>query len=791
MHIFQKIVHFQSLTSGNSYIRKDMDGRRYISVILPLKLEWEPCYYIMSANLDMSGNNETSDTPNYTVAELGHRVRVKFAGKEYVGVISGVDITPDIEPKKIQPLLSVERDMEKILQEEIALWRQVAQYYLCTVGEVYKAAYPISKINLEEARAESMRKVADRREKMVSIIRKRIEALQEKLARKSEQKDQCSDKAAKTKAKLEADILRISEEISRSQISLAAAEKNAEAARCGMDLSGTELPECRVNLTEAQAECYQKIQAGFAAGKPVFLHGSTGSGKTEIYIKAAHEALQKGRNVLYLVPEIALSRQLEDRLFEHFEERLMVFHSGETAASKRNTAEIIRSQKGGDGNYILLGTRSSLFLPHHDLGLIIVDEEHDSSYKQDSPAPRYNGRDTALMLNQLQNKGSAKCNILLGSATPSLEEMYNCMSGRHALVELNEKYHGGAEAEIEIIDTKAERRKNGMIGNFSRVLIGHINHALENGGQVVILRSRRAWATALQCEGCGEIQKCPHCNVSLSFHKAAGQQKCHYCGKTITHTGICGRCGGSLMPLGAGTQKIEEEAAKLFPNARIARLDSDTAQNKNYEKQTIKAFAKGEIDILIGTQMVTKGFDFENLSLVAAIAADSMLGLQDFRADEKALQLLEQFRGRCGRRTQKGLFVIQTAQPEHPIYQNLSSNDVKSFNLRLMEERKDFNFPPFSRIIEITLKDRNDKRLYLMSSKLAESLGMTFQPDTLTGPYQPVVDKIENEHIRKIRICLRKNKELASNKLRLTMCISDFENEFRYTGHIILNVDPS
>ena len=784
-------MHFQSLTSGNSYLRKDMDGRRYISVILPLKLEWEPCYYIMSANLDTSSNNETSDTPHYTVAEVGHRVRVKFAGKEYVGVISGVDITPDIELKKIQPVLLVERDMEKILEEEIALWRQVAQYYLCTVGEVYKAAYPTSKINLEEARAESRRKVADRREKMASIIRKRIETLQDKLSKKSVQLEQCSEKAAKTKERLKSDIIRISEEISRTQESLAVAEMNVAAAKNGLNLQNTALSECGVELTEAQVHCYEKIQKGFEAGKPVLLHGATGSGKTEIYIKAAHEALQKGRNVLYLVPEIALSRQLEDRLFGHFEERLMVFHSGETAASKRNTAEIIRSQKCGDGNYILLGTRSSLFLPHHALGLIIVDEEHDSSYKQDSPAPRYNGRDTALMLNQLQNKGSAKCNILLGSATPSLEEMYNCMSGRHALVELNEKYHGGAEAEIEIIDTKAERRKNGMIGNFSRVLIGHINHAIENGGQVVILRSRRAWATALQCEGCGEIQKCPHCNVSLSFHKAAGQQKCHYCGKTITHTGICGKCGGSLMPLGAGTQKIEEEAAKLFPNARIARLDSDTAQNKNYEKQTIKAFAKGEIDILIGTQMVTKGFDFENLSLVAAIAADSMLGLQDFRADEKALQLLKQFRGRCGRRTQKGLFVIQTAQPEHPIYQNLSSNDVKSFNLRLMEERKDFNFPPFSRIIEITLKDRNDKRLYLMSSKLAERLGVTFQPDTLTGPYQPVVDKIENEHIRKIRICLRKNKEHSSNKLRLTRCISDFENEFRYTGHIILNVDPS
>ena len=775
MHIFQKIVHFQSLTSGNSYLRKDMDGRRYISVILPLKLEWEPCYYIMSAD----------------PAESGHRVRVKFAGKEYVGAVSDVDVTPDIEEKKILPVISVEMDMEKILKEEIALWRQVAKYYLCTVGEVYKAAYPISKINLEEARAEAKRKVADRREKMVSIIRKRIEALQEKLARKSEQKDQCSDKAAKTKAKLEADILRISEEISRSQISLAATEKNAEVARCGMDLSGTELPECRVNLTEAQAECYQKIQAGFAAGKPVLLHGSTGSGKTEIYIKTAHKALKEGRNVLYLVPEIALSRQLEDRLYEHFEERLMVFHSGETAAVKRNIAEIMRTQKGAEGNYILLGTRSSLFLPHHDLGLIIVDEEHDNSYKQDSPAPRYNGRDTALMLNQLQNNMGSKCNIILGSATPSLEELYNCLSDRHIKVDLSERYHGSGDAEVEIIDTKAERRKNGMIGNFSRVLIGHINSALAAGGQVLILRSRRAWATALQCEGCGEIQKCPHCNVSLSFHKNAGQQKCHYCGKTLAHTNSCSKCGGNLIPLGAGTQKIEEEAANLFPNARIARLDSDSAQNKTFEKQTIKDFAKGEIDILIGTQMLAKGFDFENLRLVAAIAADSMLGLQDFRADEKALQLLEQFRGRCGRRSEKGLFVIQTAQPEHPVYRNISSNESKAFNLQLLEERKDFNFPPFSRIIELTIKDKNEKRLYLMAVRLAEKLGDFFPFDVLTGPYQPVVDKIEDEHIRKIRICLKKNKDLLSNKDNLVRIIDKFEKDSKYQGHISINVDPS
>jgi primosomal protein N' (replication factor Y) len=690
---------------------------------------------------------------------------------------------------------------------------------------VYKAAYPASKINLEEARAEAREKALQRREKLADVIRRRLQMLLERLQKKqillekhrlsakhkssktSETNPQPTqngiaaevilqpDEKTKTVIRLESDIARISEEISRTETALETALKNAKAARNGLSLEKTVLPECKVQLSEAQQKAYTQILEGFECMKPVMLHGVTGSGKTEIYIKAAHEALAEGRNVLYLVPEIALSRQLEERLYEHFEDRLLTFHSGETAAAKRNIAEIIRSQRGSNGNYILLGTRSALFLPHHNLGLIVVDEEHDNSYKQDSPAPRYNARDTALMLYQLQNASSENsthntCNILLGSATPSLEEMYNCLSGRHFKVELNQRFHGSENARIEIIDTKAERRKNGMIGNFSRVLIGHINNALSVGGQVLILRSRRAWATTLQCSTCGEIQKCPHCNVSLSLHKAAGQQKCHYCGKTIAFTGKCCKCGGELTPLGAGTQRIEEEAIKLFPNARVARLDSDTAQNKGYETQTIKAFAKGEIDILIGTQMVTKGFDFENLRLVAAIAADSMLGIQDFRADEKALQILEQFRGRCGRRSEEGLFVIQTAQPEHPIYQNLKSNETRTFNMQLLEERKDFNFPPFSRIIEITLRDKNEKRAYVMSCKLADKLSDIFSFDMLTGPYQPVVDKIEDEHIRKIRVSLKKNRDLIINKTRLIQTVSEFESSCRYAGHITLNVDP-
>ena len=753
---------------------------KYISVILPLKLEWEPCYCI-------STQSEIGEQ-----IETGQRVRVRFAGKEYVGVVSGVNITPAIEPKKIQHVLEVERSMEKVLMEEIALWRRVSEYYLCTVGEVYKAAYPASKINLEEARAEAREKAVQRREKLATNIQKRLQTLLERLQKKQAQMQNVGEKT-KSRIKLESDIARISEDIKRIETSLDTARKKVETAKAGLSLNDTHLPECKIQLTEAQQKAYSQIKEGFEAKKPVMLHGVTGSGKTEIYIKTAYESLSNGKNVLYLVPEIALSRQLEERLYEHFEDRLLVFHSGETAAAKRNIAEIIRSQRNSTGNYILLGTRSSLFLPHHDLGLIIVDEEHDSSYKQDSPAPRYNGRDTALMLYQLQNTAAQGngCNIILGSATPSLEEMYNCLSGRHLKVDLTERYHGAGDAEIKIIDTKAERRKRGMIGNFSRILIGDIDNALEDGGQVLILRARRAWATTLQCESCGEIQKCPHCNVSMSFHKAAGQQKCHYCGKTIAHTGSCCKCGGNLMPLGAGTQKIEEEAAKLFPNARVARLDSDTAQNKTYEKQTIQKFSNGSIDILIGTQIVTKGFDFENLRLVAVIAADSLLGIQDFRADEKALQVMEQFRGRCGRRADKGLFVIQTSQPQHPIYQNLQSGKEQTFNMQLLEERKDFNFPPYSRIIEITIRDKNEKRAFAISGKLARALESRFSSESITGPYQPIIDRIEDEHIKKIRVSLKKDKHLSTNKSTLIKIITELEKASRYTGHITINVDPA
>ena len=755
------------------YLRRIMNRAFYISVILPLKLEWEPCYSLPSGM-------DSSDV------KAGDRVKVQFAGKVYSGVVSKVGVKPETDQSKIKPIICIEEGLEPVLEEEIELWRQVAGYYLCSIGEVYKAAYPIGKINLEEARAAALEKARKSREKVLENMRGKVAKTQDRL----EKKLALAAKAKEgTKTKLrnseDAERIRLELETAREALKQAEALYSDRAAKTGASLE--DLPWTKIKLSPAQEKAYKSVREGFASGKPVLLNGVTGSGKTEIYIKLAQEALKSGKNVLYMVPEIALSRQLEERLQIHFGDRLLTFHSGETAASKRNTAETIRSFKGSDNNYIVLGTRSSLFLPHHTLGLIIVDEEHDSSYKQDSPAPRYNGRDTALMLSVIQ-----KCGIILGSATPSLEELYNCRYGKHHLVELQERYHGSQESDIEIIDTKAERRKRGMVGNFSRKLIDHIQSTIDNGGQVMILRSRRSWAPALQCEECGEIPKCPHCNVSLSFHKYGqeGSMTCHYCGHKTVFTGRCGKCGGALKSLGAGTQRIEEEAAAIFPNARIARLDSDTAQSKTFETKTIKDFSKGEIDILIGTQMLSKGFDFSNLHLVAVISADTLLGLQDFRADEKALQLLEQFRGRSGRRGEKGLFVIQTSQPEHPIYQRIQKNEAVHFNDSLLLERETFNFPPYSRIIEIDIRDRYADRAERMAGKLADMLtkrfGMAF-----SGPYTPAVDKIADEHIRAMRISLKKDKKLVSGKKDIMEIVQKFEKANKYSGHIILNVDPS
>ena len=891
-----------------------MTGRIFIQVILPLRLEWEPFYYqeieLSESAGDASGLFPVTSTGSVTERDkeqvrVGDRVRVNFAGKEYVGVVSVENAGKQAEAigivDKVKPIVGMAEGLEPVTQEEIALWRQIAEYYLCTVGEVYKAAYPAQKVEKEvvQARHEALKE--EREEKNRAKIEDKIKRLEERVEKKAEmaakaRKAESRERYLAEKERLEEEIgllvrrvtsmvgelCRTTSSVTRGggsvtgdgrsvtggggsvtgdggsvtegggsvtggggsvtdqRFSMAYQPEDEAVVRRDSTIETSVKTEKEIVLSAAQEEAYSKIKEIFVKGKPALLHGVTGSGKTEIYLKLAQETLERGNNVLYLVPEIALSRQLEDRISETFPEELLVFHSGETMVRKRDVAAALRHcasakdineyvdasqntnakkdsasedtltiksssceaiEKTNHHGYVVLGTRSAIFLPHKDLGLVIVDEEHDTSYKQDSPAPRYNGRETAIMMAKIFG-----ANVILGSATPSLESLYNCSVGRYGLVTLNKRFYDAADSDIEIIDTIAERRKNGMIGSFSRKLIGHMGKCLGEHRQVLILRERRAYSPIVQCQECGEIPKCRCCNVSLSLHRRAdGSERlvCHYCGRVYEYTGKCHKCGGELKPLGSGTQKIEEEASKLFPNARIARLDSDTAQSRKYETDTIRKFSNGEIDILIGTRMVAKGFDFSGLSLVAVLQADSILGQEDYRADERGLQLLEQFRGRCGRRGEKGLFVIQTSQPEHPVYQSMEGQlDGNGTMARFLGERKMFGYPPYSRVIGVIVKDYNQARVDLLSHELAEAIrgalgarlsfapGVQNSPDVI-GPYSPAIDKISNQNIRQIRVLLPKDRSLVRNKETLAAAVERFEKEKKYSGHIALDVDPA
>lgn len=809
-----------------------MTGRIFIQVILPLRLEWEPFYYqeieLSESAGDASGLFPVTSTGSVTERDkeqvrVGGRVRVNFAGKEYVGVVSMADAGKQAEEMgivdKVKPILGMAEGLEPVTKEEIELWRQIAEYYLCTVGEVYKAAYPAQKVEKEVVQARQEALKVEREEKNRTKIADKIKRLEERAEKKAElaakaRKSESRERYLAEKEMLEGEIGLLVRELTSTVGELCRTTGSVTGYGDSVTYHQDEEPigesiietsegtEKEISLSAAQEEAYSKIKEIFAKGKPALLHGVTGSGKTEIYLKLAQETLAMGKNVLYLVPEIALSRQLEDRISETFPE-LLVFHSGETMSRKREVATVLRhaGEPAEGKGYVVLGTRSAIFLPHKNLGLVIVDEEHDTSYKQDSPAPRYNGRETAIMMAKVFG-----ANVILGSATPSLESLYNCSVGRYGLVTLNKRFYDAADSDIEIIDTIAERRKNGMIGNFSRKLIEHIGKCLGEQRQVLILRERRAYSPIVQCQECGEIPKCRCCNVSLSLHRRAdGSERlvCHYCGRVYEYTGKCHKCGGELKPLGSGTQKIEEEASKLFPNARIARLDSDTAQSRKYETDTIRKFSNGEIDILIGTRMVAKGFDFSGLSLVAVLQADSILGQEDYRADERGLQLLEQFRGRCGRRGEKGLFVIQTSQPEHPVYQSIDGKlDENGTMARFLGERKLFGYPPYSRVIGVVIKDYNQARVDLLSRDLGEYLRgalavkVSFAPGVqngpnVIGPYSPAIDKISNQNIRQIRVLLPKDRSLARNKETLAAAVERFEKEKKYSGHIALDVDPA
>lgn len=690
--------------------------RRYASVILPVKYGGEISYIL----------------PAIFQASVGSRVRVDLAGKIYQGVISRImgqeevpAFTPDGKEIHYKSILDVEQ-LPPILPAEMLLWENVARYYLCSVGEVFKAAYPAQQVKQEAVKP-----------------RKSVEHFLQ------------------------------------------------EAAKWDAGVNDV------IKLSGVQQNAYGSIKGSFTRtpGKPVLLRGVTGSGKTEIYITLAQEALRQGKNVLYLVPEIAISKQLQSRLKKVFGERLLTFHSKQTAAEKARIHRILQynaanPQEAGASATVVLGTRSSLFLPFGNLGLVIVDEEHDSSYKQTEPAPRYHAKDTAIMLSQIH-----KAQILLGSATPSFESEYNCISGKFALVELKEKYHGAVTPQVEIIDTIQAYKTRQMVGSFSQKLINEIRRTVEGGSQVLVFRNRRSYSPIVECQECGEIPKCPHCNVYLSYHKYNNTLRCHYCDYVARFTGVCRNCGTATFKYkGAGTEKLEEELSALLPDISIARYDADITRSKRADEQTLKDFQEGKIQVLVGTQMISKGFDFEHLKLVAVMQADTILGVQDFRADEKALQLLSQLMGRTGRREVQGKLIIQTSQKDHPVLARLKEHNVPGdsslppFTAHLLRERQEYLFAPFVRMVKIVVKHRDVGKLDELCGAITEKLqGRTeLQYKELTGPFAPVIDKVRGEFVKCFYVKFARNAGLARNKALLQECIG----EIKGNQAIILDVDP-
>ena len=718
-------------------------NRRYASVILPVRYSGEISYFL----------------PEIFAATVGSRVKVDLAGKIYSGVVSKIlpqeeipTHTPDRKEIQYKPILAVE-EVTPVLPTEILLWERVAQYYMCTTGEVYKAAYPALQVKQESVKP-----------------RKTVEHFLQEVTKDS---------------------------ISQSYIH-SHGVSNEPGASNAAEESAVGKTTATPQLSGIQQEAFNKIKESYTAapGKPVLLRGVTGSGKTEIYITLALEQLRQGKNVLYMVPEIAISKQLQSRLKKVFGERLLTFHSKQTAAEKARIHKILQYNAGlanspaTNSATIILGTRSSLFLPFSNLGLVIVDEEHDSSYKQTEPAPRYQAKDTAIMLAQLHG-----ANILLGSATPSYESEYNCISGKFTLVELTEKYFGAITPQVEIIDTIYAMKTRQMVGSFSQKLINEIRKTVEEGYQVLIFRNRRSYSPIVECQECGAIPKCPHCNVHLSYHKYNYTLRCHYCDYITHFTGVCNNCGTATFKYkGAGTEKLEEELATIFPNMTIARYDADITKSKKTEEQTIKDFAEGKINILVGTQMISKGFDFERLKLVAVVQADTILGIQDFRADEKATQLFSQLMGRTGRRGVQGKLIIQTNQKDHPVLTKLhthnlpDSSSLPPLTAQLLRERQEFQFAPFVRMVKIIVKHKDTVKLDELCREIQIKLSgrKNLEYKELAGPFTPVIDKVRGEFIKCFYVKFARNGSLALNKIALQECIK----EIKGNQAIILDVDP-
>lgn len=563
-----------------------------------------------------------------------------------------------------------------------------------------------------------------------------------------------------------------------------------------------------INLTEKQQEAYGEIHKGFEEEKPVLLHGVTASGKTEIYIKLIQEAIDEGKQVLYLLPEIALTEQIINRLKKYFGDRVGVYHSrydnnerveiwqqvmnfGNSESQNLIISESQKVQKPkakslGSKYQIIIGSRSAVFLPFTDLGLIIVDEEHDSSFKQIDPAPRYSARDLAVLMSKMFH-----ARLLMGSATPSFESYYNARQNKYHLVTITERYGGVEMPEIIVDDLRVETRRKTMQANFGKTLVDAMNKTLEEKNQVILFQNRRGFSLRIECEHCNYIPQCINCDVSLIYHKNQNILKCHYCGYTTSVPTECPSCRSTDLKMhGFGTERIEDDLKVVFPEANSSRLDLDTTRTKNSYQYILEQFQNKETNILVGTQMVTKGLDFDSVKVVGILNADNMLTFPDFRAYERSFQLMEQVSGRAGRKGDKGKVIIQTYQPQHPVILNVITHDYVRFYEEQMPIRRQFNYPPYSRLVMIRLKDVDSQKLNKAADELAKIFRQVFK-ENLLGPEYPVVSRVMNQYIKQMLIKI--NKDLNSTKVKefINKTIEDFKhnNDFK-SVKIQIDVDP-
>lgn len=543
-------------------------------------------------------------------------------------------------------------------------------------------------------------------------------------------------------------------------------------------------------LTEKQQVAFDDIHKGFDENKTVLLHGVTASGKTEIYIKLIQEAIDEGKQVLYLLPEIALTEQIINRLKKYFGDRVGVYHSrfdnNERVEIWQQVINYRRAETQSQKYQVIIGSRSAVFLPFTDLGLIIVDEEHDGSFKQIDPAPRYSARDLAAIIAKMFH-----ARLLMGSATPSFESYFNARQNKYHLVTLSERYGGVEMPEIIIDDLRIETRRKTMQANFGKLLVDAMHETLEQKNQVILFQNRRGFSLRIECEHCNYIPQCINCDVSLTYHKNQNILKCHYCGYTANVPAECPSCHSTDLKMhGFGTERIEDDLKIFFPDAQTSRLDLDTTRTKNSYQFILDQFQNKQTDILVGTQMVSKGLDFDSVKIVGILNADNMLSFPDFRAYERSFQLMEQVSGRAGRKGAKGKVIIQTFQPQHPVILNVISHDYVKFYEEQMPIRRQFNYPPYSRLILIKLKDVDDKKLNKASDELARIFRHTFK-ENLLGPEYPVVSRVKNQYIKQMIIKI--NKDLNSNKVKdfIRNVIENFKHNLEFKSvKIHIDVDP-